>query len=61
MPGKSGALYGIPFGAETSILAYRKDIFEEHGFEVPETYDQLVALMPEVKEKAGIGCDDVPW
>ncbi|MGI9505312.1 MAG: ABC transporter substrate-binding protein, partial [Geminicoccaceae bacterium] len=39
MPGKSGALYGVPFGAETSILAYRKDIFEEHGFEVPETYE----------------------
>ncbi|MEM8949341.1 MAG: extracellular solute-binding protein [Pseudomonadota bacterium] len=55
MPGKSGALYGIPFGAETSILAYRKDIFEEHGFEVPGTYDELVALMPEVQEKGGIG------
>ncbi|HIP80767.1 MAG TPA: extracellular solute-binding protein, partial [Kiloniellaceae bacterium] len=24
MPGKSGGLYGIPFGAETSIMAYRK-------------------------------------
>ena len=35
MPGRSGALYGIPFGAETSILAYRKDIFEEHGIAVP--------------------------
>ena len=55
MPGKSGALYGIPFGAETSILAYRKDIFEEHGFDVPATYDELIALMPEIQEKAGIG------
>ena len=34
MPGKSGAMYGLPFGAETSILAYRKDIFEEQGLEV---------------------------
>ncbi|MEM7045038.1 MAG: extracellular solute-binding protein [Pseudomonadota bacterium] len=55
MPGKSGALYGIPFGAETSILAYRKDIFEEHGFEVPATYDELAALMPEIQDKASIG------
>ena len=55
MPGKSGALYGIPFGAETSILAYRKDIFEEHGIAVPTTYDELVATMKTVKEKAGIG------
>ncbi|MEZ5835596.1 MAG: extracellular solute-binding protein [Geminicoccaceae bacterium] len=55
MPGKSGALYGIPFGAETSILAYRKDIFEEYGFKVPQTYEELEALLPEIKEKAGIG------
>ncbi len=50
MPGKSGALYGIPFGAETSILAYRKDIFEEHGIEVPETYDELRAVMKQLGE-----------
>lgn len=55
MPGKSGALYGVPFGAETSILAYRKDIFEEHGFAVPATYDELEALLPEIQSKAGIG------
>jgi len=45
LPGKSGALYGIPFGAETSILAYRKDIFEEHGIAPPATYDALRAAM----------------
>ena len=45
MPGKSGALYGIPFGAETSILAYRKDIFAEHGIAAPATYDELRAAM----------------
>ena len=45
LPGKSGGLYGLPFGAETSILAYRKDIFEEQGIEVPTTYDELRAAM----------------
>ena len=53
MPGKSGAMYGVPFGAETSILAYRKDIFEEQGLEVPETYDDLRSVMAKLKE-AGI-------
>lgn len=53
MPGKSGAMYGLPFGAETSILAYRKDIFEEQGLEVPTTYDELRAVMAKLKE-AGI-------
>ena len=45
MPGKSGALYGIPFGAETSILAYRKDILAEHGIAPPGTYDELRAAL----------------
>ena len=53
MPGKSGALYGLPFGAETSILAYRKDIFEEQGLEVPTTYDELSDVMTKLHE-AGI-------
>ena len=50
MPGKSGALYGVPFGAETSILAYRKDIFEEHDIAVPTTYDELRAVMKQLGE-----------
>lgn len=55
MPGKSGALYGIPFGAETSILAYRKDVFDELGLAVPKTYDEMVAAMKTIKEKKGMG------
>ncbi len=53
MPGRSGALYGIPFGAETSILAYREDIFEEHGIEVPTNYDEMRAVMASLHE-AGV-------
>ncbi|MDE0305973.1 MAG: extracellular solute-binding protein [Albidovulum sp.] len=53
MPGKSGALYGIPFGAETSILAYRKDILEEQGIEPPTTYDELRVVMKQLGD-AGI-------
>ncbi|MCY3997202.1 MAG: extracellular solute-binding protein [Rhodobacter sp.] len=53
LPGVSGALYGIPFGAETSILAYRKDIFEEYGIEAPTTYDELTAAMTKLYD-AGV-------
>ena len=53
LPGKSGALYGIPFGAETSILAYRTDIFEEQGLEPPETYEALRTTMQQL-DGAGI-------
>ena len=59
LPGKSGALYGIPFGAETSILAYRKDVFEENGYEPPTTYDELRTLMPKIQEETGHGRDDL--
>ena len=55
MPGRSGALYGVPFGAETSILAYRKDVFEKLGLAVPKTYDDLVSAMKIIKEKSGMG------
>lgn len=44
LPGKTGSLFGIPFGSETSVLAYRKDIFEKHGLKAPQTYDELLDL-----------------
>ena len=42
LEGVTQAMYGVPFGAETSILAYRKDIFEENNLKVPETYDEML-------------------
>jgi len=39
--GPGAQLYGVPFGSETSFMIYRTDVFEEHGLEVPETYDEL--------------------
>ncbi|MEM9232270.1 MAG: extracellular solute-binding protein, partial [Pseudomonadota bacterium] len=56
LPGPTGSLFGIPFGSETSVLAYRKDIFEKHGIEVPQTYDQLLEItcqIPELEDGMG--------
>ncbi|MEL6417032.1 MAG: extracellular solute-binding protein [Pseudomonadota bacterium] len=56
LPGKTGSLFGIPFGSETSVLAYRKDIFEKHGIPTPENYDQLLdaaCKIPEVEPGMG--------
>ncbi|UCF91718.1 MAG: sugar ABC transporter substrate-binding protein [Desulfobacterales bacterium] len=50
-PGVSAALYGIPFGSETSILAYRKDIFDKYGLKAPETYDDMLQAARVIKEK----------
>lgn len=56
LPGPTGSLFGIPFGSETSVLAYRKDIFEKHGIAEPETYAQLLdaaCKIPEVEPGMG--------
>jgi multiple sugar transport system substrate-binding protein len=55
LAGPGAKLYGLPYGAETSILAYRRDLFAKHGLKPPETYADLEKLLPMVKEKAGIG------
>ena len=41
LSGPTSALYGVPFGAETSIMAYRQDIFDEYNLAVPTTYDEM--------------------
>ncbi|PID58087.1 ABC transporter substrate-binding protein [candidate division KSB3 bacterium] len=43
MGGPGSTLYALPFGAETSILAYRADLFKEHNLNVPDTYDDIRA------------------
>ncbi|MEM9853456.1 MAG: extracellular solute-binding protein [Pseudomonadota bacterium] len=56
LPGQTGSLFGIPYGSETSILGYRKDIFEKHGLEVPETYDEMLEIACQIPElEPGMG------
>lgn len=56
LPGPTGSLFGIPFGSETSVLGYRTDIFEKHGLEVPETYDELLDIACQIPElEPGMG------
>lgn len=55
LDGPSAGLYGIPFSAQTTLMAYRKDILEKHSIAVPETYDELLAASRIINEKEGIG------
>lgn len=56
LPGPTGSLFGVPFGSETSVLGYRKDIFEKHGLEVPKTYDELLEVACKIPElEPGMG------
>jgi multiple sugar transport system substrate-binding protein len=56
LQGKTGSLFGMPYGSETSVLGYRKDIFEKHGLKVPETYDELLETACQIPQlEPGMG------
>ncbi len=56
LAGPGAKLYGLPFGSETSVLGYRKDIFAKHNIKVPETYAELEAAIARIPQvESGIG------
>ena len=56
LDGPTGGQFGIPFGSETSVLGYRRDIFEKHNLEPPKNYDELVELACKIPElEPGMG------
>ena len=55
LPGPGARLYGLPYGAETSVLAYRSDVFAKHGLKPPRTYQELQALLQPLHSKTGMG------
>ncbi|MBN8188047.1 sugar ABC transporter substrate-binding protein [Salipiger thiooxidans] len=40
----SGDYYGMPFFAETGLMAYRKDLLDAAGVGVPETWDEMLEV-----------------
>lgn len=55
LAGPGAKLYGLPYGAETSVLAYRRDLFSKHDLKPPANYDEFRALLSLVRQKTGIG------
>lgn len=56
LPGPTGSLFGVPFGAETSVLFYRKDIFEKHKLTPPKTYTEFLDLACKIPQiEPGMG------
>lgn len=46
-------VYALPYAANAAGILYNRDMFEEHGWKVPETWDEFIALCKEI-EAAGI-------
>lgn len=55
LAGPGAQLYGLPYGAETSVLAYRRDIFARHDLQPPANYGEFARLLRVLKDKEGIG------
>ncbi|NDL60520.1 ABC transporter substrate-binding protein [Phytoactinopolyspora mesophila] len=45
-----GTLYAIPQDSGPTGLMYRKDIFDEHGIDVPTTWDEFIEAGRELKD-----------
>ncbi len=54
LAGPGARLYGLPYGAETSVLAYRRDVFAQAGLQPPRTYAELRTLLHVLKDKLGM-------
>jgi len=49
-----GVIYGIPATANTLHLAYRSDILEAAGVDVPATYDDVIAMCAALADTEGL-------
>jgi multiple sugar transport system substrate-binding protein len=48
--GEDGKYYFVPLYTYPWALFYRKSVFKQHGYEVPTTWDKLVALCKQMKK-----------
>lgn len=42
-------IYGIPYMANAAGVLYNKDMFEEHGWEIPTTWNEFIRLCTEIE------------
>ena len=45
----NGGIYALPETQEFSVLFYREDVLDELGLEVPQTWADLIALLPTIQ------------
>lgn len=45
---KDGKLYGLPRNTDVAVFYYNAKMFEDNGWQIPETYDDLLALADDI-------------
>jgi len=46
-----GRMFAIPFAAVSHAVYYNKDVFKKEGLEIPNTWDEFIALCAALKDK----------
>lgn len=49
-----GKNYVVPISANFSGVFYNKELFEKAGYSVPKTYDEVIAVAEDIKEKGEV-------
>lgn len=47
-------IYGVPYVANAAGMLYNVDMFEEHGWQIPETWDELIELCEKIKTEGEV-------
>ncbi len=47
---KDGKLYGLPRNTDVAVFYYNQKMFDDNGWKVPTTYDELLALAQPIKD-----------
>ena len=47
-------IYGVPYVANAAGMLYNVDMFEEKGWSIPETWDELIELCEEIKAEGEV-------
>ncbi len=47
-------IYGVPYVANAAGMLYNKDMFEEKGWQIPETWDEMIALFDQIKAEGEV-------
>lgn len=48
---KDGKLYGLPRNTDIAVIYYNQKLFQDNGWEIPKTYDELLTLGADIKGK----------
>lgn len=43
--------YGVPYVANAAGVLYNREMFQEHGWEIPETWNEFISLCEEIEEE----------